>query len=338
MGLFPVFLLFFPVSVVLPIEPVHHRADALGDEQLDGVRRAAHRLGHDRPLVRIERRQHVIREVPPGIAAPDTDPHPCEFPGPELRDERLETVVPSRRSGGAGPQPPQLQIHVVHDDQQIGEVDLEVAQQLADGVAAEVHERQRLGQQHARRAPLRHDRVGRRRLPLQPVTVREQIQDVESDVVPGPRVLAARVPQAGDHLHSPPGAYFFFSSSSSLSALPFLITSGSAGATTAAAAASAGAGSSSAFSATTWTIIISGSLIAVHFSPSIFRSRTRTPSCSISSLTSTVMFSGMSPGRTSISISRLTKSTMPPCCFTPRASPLRTIGTVTVSFLSIATW
>ena len=41
------------------------------------------------------------------------------------------------------------------------------------------------------------------------------------------------------------------------------------------------------------------------------------------------MFSGMSPGSTSISISRLTKSTMPPCCLTPLASPLSTIGTVT---------
>ena len=32
---------------------------------------------------------------------------------------------------------------------------------------------------------------------------------------------------------------------------------------------------------------------------------------------STVMFSGMSPGSTSISISRCTKSTTPPCCLTP---------------------
>ena len=48
------------------------------------------------------------------------------------------------------------------------------------------------------------------------------------------------------------------------------MTSGSAGAAAAAAAAaSAGAGSSSTRSVTTWTIIISASLVAFHFDPSV---------------------------------------------------------------------
>jgi hypothetical protein len=64
-------------------------------------------------------------------------------------------------------------------------------------------------------------------------------------------------------LRGPTPGYF----SSSFSVLPFLITSGSAVAG-AAAATSAGAGSST-FSATTWTTIVSGSVIGFHLAPSV---------------------------------------------------------------------
>ena len=63
---------------------------------------------------------------------------------------------------------------------------------------------------------------------------------------------------------------------------------------------------------TTWTMSMSASLTAFHLPP-VGRSRTRTPSCSISSVTSTVMCSGMSAGRHSSTSSRCTKSTTPPC-------------------------
>ena len=62
-------------------------------------------------------------------------------------------------------------------------------------------------------------------------------------------------------------------------------------------------------------------------------SRTRTPWCSISSLTSTSTCSGMSAGSTSISISRRMNSRMPPCCLTPFGSPLTMTGIVTCSML-----
>ena len=114
------------------------------------------------------------------------------------------------------------------------------------------------------------------------------------------------------------------------------MTSGSAAAPAAGAATSvvAAAGSSTR-SATTWTIIVSPSVTVFHFGFS-GRSRTRIDCPSISSVTSTSMCSGMSVGSVSISICRLTKSTMPPCSFTPRASPFTWIGTVTVIALSMA--
>ena len=59
---------------------------------------------------------------------------------------------------------------------------------------------------------------------------------------------------------------------------------------------------------------------------------------SISSVTSRSMCSGMSVGRHCTWISRVTKSSRPPCALTPRGSPLTTTGTVTVIALSIASW
>ncbi len=73
--------------------------------------------------------------------------------------------------------------------------------------------------------------------------------------------------------------------------------------------------------ATTCTSIVSGSLIGVHFWPDA-TSRRRMPWFITSSVTSTSMFSGMSVGKHSTSTSRVTKSSTPPCCLTPRASPL----------------
>ena len=46
--------------------------------------------------------------------------------------------------------------------QQIADVDLEEPQQVAHRMAAQVHERERLGEQRAFASPLRHQRVGRR--------------------------------------------------------------------------------------------------------------------------------------------------------------------------------
>ena len=50
------------------------------------------------------------------------------------------------------------------------------------------------------------------------------------------------------------------------------------------------------------------------------------------------MRSGMSLGRQSTSISRVTKSTNPPSVLTPTASPLGTMGMVTRMTLSMAIW
>ena len=111
--------------------------------------------------------------------------------------------------------------------------------------------------------------------------------------------------------------------------------SGSAGVAVATAAVSAGAATSSTFGMMTWTSMRSRSLTGFHFAL-VAMSRTRMPWCSISSLTSTSMCSGMSAGSTSISTSRRMNSRMPPCCFTPFGSPWTTIGMVTCSSLSIA--
>jgi len=111
------------VPVFFPVEPVHHRLNAFSDEQFGGVRGAAHRLGDIGPLIRIELRQHVIREIA-GVSTPDPYPQPCKFFGPERADNRLQAVVAASRSRRPRPQTPQLQIRVVDHDEEIRQVDL----------------------------------------------------------------------------------------------------------------------------------------------------------------------------------------------------------------------
>src|SRR5439155_13173544 len=129
------------------------------------------------------------------------------------------------------------------------------AQQLAGGMAAQIHEGERLGEQRACLAQishLRHLGFGRRRIEPCAVPPRHLVQNLEADIVPRVPVLLARIPEAHNQLHiesripSPESRPYFFSlsllpagagaaaagaaaaSSPSSSFFPFLMTSGSA--------------------------------------------------------------------------------------------------------------
>ena len=203
---------------------------------------------------------------------------------------------------------PSSRLHVVDDDEEVRQLDLVEPQQLADRVAAEVHERQRLGEQRRRRpatSPISasagaDSHSSRCRSASRSTTSKPTLCRV-------PVVLPPGIAQADNELHSSPlhrltgfiGTSRLGFSSSSFSVLPFLMTSGSAGAAGAAAAAASGAGASSAFGVHD----VDDHHVGVARSastcrPRSCRSRTRTPWCSISSLMSTVMCSGMSPGST----------------------------------------
>ena len=128
------------------------------------------------------------------------------------------------------------QLHFVDDDEQIDRLDLEVAQQPADRLAARIHERQRLGQQRVAGPPRADQRLDRR-----------GIECRRSPAAPARRAPRSRCCAASrgtsrrdfPDRRSASRTYFFFSSfsSSSSSFLPFLMTSGSAGAVGAATAA-----------------------------------------------------------------------------------------------------
>src|SRR5204863_9775312 len=262
---------------------------------------------------------------------------------PDVRDHRFQAVVSAGRSSRPRPQLAERQLRLVDHHQDVAEVDLEIANELADRLAAQIHERERLAQENGLGRQIAADpgdqRVGRRGLELNLRAAGQLVDDLEPDVVPGAAIPRTRIAQPEDRFQCPPRGYFFFSSfasfPSSSSFLPFLMTSGSAGVAVA-AAASAGAGASSARGMMTCTSIASPSVSGVHLG-SIGTSRTRMPWCSISSLMSISTCSGMSPGRHSISISRRMNSSTPPCCFTPFGSPRTVTGIVTCSTLSMAT-
>src|SRR5262245_20574929 len=268
-----------------------------------------------------------------------------------MRDDRFQAVVPAGRPARAGPQPAERELCFVDHDQHVGDFHLEVPGELADGLTAEVHERQRLGQQRAAfgPTPFGDHRLGWRRFESDRGPPRDFVDDREPDIVARPLVLSSGIAepdyQFDGQLHGI--GYFFFSSfgflssffsavaSSPSSFLPFLMTSGSAGVAVAAAAASAGAATSSAFGMITCTSIASPSVTGFHFGL-VAMSRTRIPWCSISSLTSMSTCSGMSAGRHSMTISRRMNSSTPPCCLTPFGSPCTVTGMVTSSSRSMA--
>src|SRR5215469_16427748 len=157
-------------------------------------------------------------------------------------------------------------------------------------------------------------------------------------------VLDARIAEPDDQFHA---AYFFFSAfsafscfsppsaaSPSASCLPFLMTSGSATAASA-SAPSTGAASTTSFTAVTWAIAWFSSVMNLILSL-CGRSLTRSVCPNINWLTSPSRWLGMSAGKHSISTSRIICSRMPPCTFTPGASPFRCTGTLTTSFTFIA--
>src|SRR3954471_4272684 len=315
---------------IAAVEPVHHRRDPRRDEHLRRVGGAHGHALHLRGLALVELRQHVVGEIAIAVAATDADPQPRKLVA-KVGDHRLQAVVTAGRPARPRPHSAERQLDFVDDDEEVGDLDLEVAQQLADRLAAQVHERERLDQQRVGGAPFANQRLGGRRLEHDAAAARQLVDHLEADVVARALVFRARVAKPRDEL------YFFFSSffsPSSSSFLPFLITSGSAGVAVAAAAVSVVVATSSAFGMITWTSISSASLTGVHFGL-VAMSRTRTPWCSISSLTSTVMCSGMSPGRHSIAISRRMCSRTPPCCLTPFGSPLTWIGIGTCSDLAL---
>ena len=114
----------------------------------------------------------------------------------------------------------QRQLHFVDHDQQVRRVDLEVARQPADRLAARVHERQRLGQQHADRRARRHFAISASTGAASnstPAAPRQLVDDREPDVVPRPLVLARPGLPARRSLQSSQLllVVFFFSSFSS---------------------------------------------------------------------------------------------------------------------------
>src|ERR1019366_2881033 len=220
--------------------------------------------------------------------------------------------------------------------------------------AAQVHEGFRLGQHHFGLAD-----AGPRGLRATVAVVHpyaallgNTVHRQKPHVVRCELVFDARIAEPDDQFHA---AYFFFSdfsdfsalspfsalaplsppaASPSVSALPFLMTSGSA-VVAATSAPSTGVAATTSFTAVTWAIAWFSSVMNLIFSLR-GRSATRIVSPNSSLVTSASILPGMSAGKHSISTSRTICSMMPPCTFTPWASPFSVTGTLTRSSLSIA--
>src|SRR5262249_182006 len=165
----------------------------------DGIGRAAYeRLD---VLLRIERRQHVVRYFAriASARAADTDAQTEKVLRPERLRDRTEPVMPGQASTTTGPQTPQLEVHFAVDDEERVGIDLEEADGRADRSARIVHERLRLEQ---REPPVVEAHLGEpaRELaaPARAVPPGKLVGDHVTDVVPVTLVFPAGGSEARD--------------------------------------------------------------------------------------------------------------------------------------------
>ena len=144
------------------------------DEQFGGVRRAGHRLGDDRPFFGCEPRQHVIRQVAPGIASPDADPQPSRTPRvpscPMIDFSPL--CPPADPDGRARSRPSSRCTSSTTTSTSAGSI-LKNRSSSPTGWPLRFMNVSGLTSSAPRRSPPRHERVGRPALPLQPVPLRQ---------------------------------------------------------------------------------------------------------------------------------------------------------------------
>ena len=245
-------------------------------------------------FVGLEPGQHVVGQVAP-----------CHRRGPRRCGAAHSRSCPERSAidrkplwppsvpRRARPQPAQRQVDVVADDQEVGSLDLVVPGERRDRLAAQVHERERLDEQHDVVRPPPLAPAARRPAPSRtPARAARASRSTTSNptLCRVPRYFAPGLPS--------PATSFMPPQALTSPSCPFLVLV----LLDLALLDDLGLGRrrrcrrrgrigrrrflGSTFGATTCTISMSASLTAFHL-PSVGRSRTRTPSCSISSVTST---------------------------------------------------
>jgi hypothetical protein len=185
------------------VEPVHHRLDPFGHEQLHRVGCPTDGLFDHRPLGRVEPCEHVIGEITALVSPPHPHAQPRIRVGAEVPGDRLQSVVAAGGSAGPRPQPPHRQRHVVGHDEQVLGRDPKIPQEGPRRLAAQVHHRERFDEQHVprRRPPAGDQRVGRCALEVHSCSPGNLVGDAEPDIVPGVAVRGPGIAEADDQLH-----------------------------------------------------------------------------------------------------------------------------------------
>ena len=140
------------VCRIAAVERVHHRLDPRRDEHLRRIGRARRHALDVRRFVRLEPRRARDPRDRAGRRRARRRPAAAGTPAsPRCAMIDFSPLCPPADPRGRARSLPERQLHLVDDDEQVGGVDLEEPRQRADRLAAQVHERQRLGQQHRAR-------------------------------------------------------------------------------------------------------------------------------------------------------------------------------------------
>ncbi len=137
-----------------------------------------------------------------GSGVPDADADAAKI-GAEARVDRAQAVVPRSAATLLHLHLERREIELIVEHGQRIDVELVEAQRLLNGIAAVVHECERLEQKHAVAAdPAFRDQaaefLGPRR---EAVDLCDDVCGHESDIVPVQRILRTRIAKADPHLH-----------------------------------------------------------------------------------------------------------------------------------------
>ncbi len=170
---------------------------------LDGVSGRIEQFVETLLLVGREPGQDVVDRVP--IRLPDPDPETAELLGPKLVHDGAQAVVATRAATLAEAELAERQGEIVGHDEQVDERSVLTSQHLAHRQAGIVHVGERLDERDVEAAEAPRGDVGRVALAslARPAgALGDPVHDQPADVVAGPGVLRAGVPEPDDDLHA----------------------------------------------------------------------------------------------------------------------------------------
>jgi hypothetical protein len=182
----------------------HGAINTVSAVDLDSLERAIQGLLHGSVFSRSEPSQDIGDDIMTDVRPIDAHAQTVEISGAQGVGYGAQSVVTCQPSPFFEPNPPQGQVKLVMDNQDMRRVDFPIPEYLMHSPAASVHKRQRLEKKPGialTRSPLPENKIlfrFRRQLSTSGFTFNKTIHDHEPEIVTGPVVLTTGITETYD--------------------------------------------------------------------------------------------------------------------------------------------